>query len=190
MVAAKKGNVGIVRKLMKHGANMNLTDKVNQVLFQSKFERMTANSNKLRDCTSTKLMAYWSCGFPLTFAMLTLCEFPRVCSPLIACVISSFEHVINPTSPNVVLLLEVLVRLIGSLRTVLAAVYGTLCSCTYNSLSILATAVIQFKIKLPNHCPLHSDYTLFYQCRTICRLGTQHLTWPVLKVTPMCVKNY
>ena len=29
MMAAKKGNVGIVRKLIKHGANVNLTNKVN-----------------------------------------------------------------------------------------------------------------------------------------------------------------
>ena len=28
-MAAKKGNVGIVRKLIYHGANMNLTNKVN-----------------------------------------------------------------------------------------------------------------------------------------------------------------
>ena len=35
MMAAKKGNVGIVRKLMKHGANVKLTNKVNQVSFQT-----------------------------------------------------------------------------------------------------------------------------------------------------------
>ena len=29
MMAAKKGNVGIVRKLIKHGANTKLTNKVN-----------------------------------------------------------------------------------------------------------------------------------------------------------------
>ena len=28
MMAAEKGNVGIVRKLIKHGANVNLTNKV------------------------------------------------------------------------------------------------------------------------------------------------------------------
>ena len=32
MIAAKKGNVGIVKKLIKHGANVNLTNEVNQVL--------------------------------------------------------------------------------------------------------------------------------------------------------------
>ena len=32
MTAAKKGNVGIVRKLIKHGASINLTNEVNQVL--------------------------------------------------------------------------------------------------------------------------------------------------------------
>ena len=29
MMAAKKGNVGTVRKLIKHGASVNLTNKVN-----------------------------------------------------------------------------------------------------------------------------------------------------------------
>ena len=29
MMAAKKGNMGIVRKLIHHGANRNLTNKVN-----------------------------------------------------------------------------------------------------------------------------------------------------------------
>ena len=28
MVAARKGNVGIVRKLIQHGANVNITNKV------------------------------------------------------------------------------------------------------------------------------------------------------------------
>ena len=32
MMAAKKGIVGIVKKLIKHGASVNLTNKVNQVL--------------------------------------------------------------------------------------------------------------------------------------------------------------
>ena len=32
MTAAKKGNVGIIRKLIKHGANVKLTNEVNQVL--------------------------------------------------------------------------------------------------------------------------------------------------------------
>ena len=32
MTATKKGNVGIIRKLIKHGASVNLTNKVNQVL--------------------------------------------------------------------------------------------------------------------------------------------------------------
>ena len=35
MVAVKKGNAGIVRKLIQHEANVNLTNKVNQALFQS-----------------------------------------------------------------------------------------------------------------------------------------------------------
>ena len=35
MMAAKKGNVGIVRKLIHHGTSINLTNKVNQVLFES-----------------------------------------------------------------------------------------------------------------------------------------------------------
>ena len=34
MVAAWKGNVEIVRKLIHHGANVNLTNKVNQASFQ------------------------------------------------------------------------------------------------------------------------------------------------------------
>ena len=32
MMVAEKGNVGIIRKLIKHGASVNLTNKVNQVL--------------------------------------------------------------------------------------------------------------------------------------------------------------
>ena len=32
MTAAKKGKVGIVRKLIKRGASVNLTNKVNEVL--------------------------------------------------------------------------------------------------------------------------------------------------------------
>ena len=40
MMAARKGNVGIVRKLMEHGANVNLTDKVNKVLFESVYTRV------------------------------------------------------------------------------------------------------------------------------------------------------
>ena len=35
MVAAKKGSAGIVRKLMKHGATINLTNKVNESSFQT-----------------------------------------------------------------------------------------------------------------------------------------------------------
>ena len=34
LVAAEKGNVRIVRKLLQHGASVNLTDKVNQAFFQ------------------------------------------------------------------------------------------------------------------------------------------------------------
>ena len=33
-MAAKKGNVGIVQKLLQHGASVNLTDKVNQAFFK------------------------------------------------------------------------------------------------------------------------------------------------------------
>ena len=32
MTAAKNGNVGIVRKLIKHGASINLSNKVSKVL--------------------------------------------------------------------------------------------------------------------------------------------------------------
>ena len=35
MKAARKGSVGIVRKLVQHGASMNLTNKVNNISFQS-----------------------------------------------------------------------------------------------------------------------------------------------------------
>ena len=31
MMAAKKGSVGIVRKLIRHGASVNLTNKVNNL---------------------------------------------------------------------------------------------------------------------------------------------------------------
>ena len=34
MVAAKKGNVGVVKKLIKHGASLNLTNRVNQASFK------------------------------------------------------------------------------------------------------------------------------------------------------------
>ena len=34
MLATKKGNVRIVRKLLQHGASVNLTDKVNQAFFK------------------------------------------------------------------------------------------------------------------------------------------------------------
>ena len=34
MMAAEKGNVGIVQKLIHHGASVNLTNKVNQAFFQ------------------------------------------------------------------------------------------------------------------------------------------------------------
>ena len=40
MMAAKKGNVGIVRKLIHHEANVNLTNKVNQALIQSMCTRV------------------------------------------------------------------------------------------------------------------------------------------------------
>ena len=40
MVAAKKGNLGIVRKLMKHGATINLTNKVNESSFQIECTRV------------------------------------------------------------------------------------------------------------------------------------------------------
>ena len=35
MVAAKKGNAGVVRKLIQHGASLKLTNKVNQASFQT-----------------------------------------------------------------------------------------------------------------------------------------------------------
>ena len=35
MVAAKKGNAGVVRKLIQHGASLKLTNKVSQASFQS-----------------------------------------------------------------------------------------------------------------------------------------------------------
>ena len=35
MVAAKKGNLGVVKKLIKHGANLNLTNKVSQASFST-----------------------------------------------------------------------------------------------------------------------------------------------------------
>ena len=41
MVAAKMGNVGIVRKLIHHGASVILTDKVNKVLFESVCTRVS-----------------------------------------------------------------------------------------------------------------------------------------------------
>ena len=50
MMAAKKGNVGIVRKLVQHGAKVNITNKVNPASIQIVclgVERKTANSNWL-----------------------------------------------------------------------------------------------------------------------------------------------
>ena len=55
MMAAWKGNVGIVRKLIKHGASVNLTNKVNQVLFQS---LGLAHSNRSTNCLSTGLTSF------------------------------------------------------------------------------------------------------------------------------------
>ena len=48
MVAAKKANMGIVRKLIHHGASKNLTNKVNPASFQIvlEFGRKTANNSK------------------------------------------------------------------------------------------------------------------------------------------------
>ena len=99
MVAAKKGSVGIVRKLMKHGATINLTDKVNVL----EFGRKTANSNGPRDYVSTKMMRFMSSQvlelwFPsVTFLFLqwSLCRFARdllsndcMCNQLILSVMS------------------------------------------------------------------------------------------------------
>ena len=61
MTAAKKGNMGIVWQLIKHGASVNLTDKVNQTVFQSVCiysilaGRLAHNSH---DCMSTELMSF------------------------------------------------------------------------------------------------------------------------------------
>ena len=62
MMAAEKGNVGIVRKLIQHGASVNLTNKVNESQFLLVYIRIwkTANSDWLRNCMSTKLMRFMS----------------------------------------------------------------------------------------------------------------------------------
>ena len=63
MMAAKKGNVGIVRKLIHHGANVKLTNKVNHASFQIvciEFGRKITDSNRPRDYMSAKLMRFTS----------------------------------------------------------------------------------------------------------------------------------
>ena len=107
MMAAKKGNIGIVRKLVHHGANVKLANKVNQVLVL-KFERKTANSNKLRHCISTKLMCTLKLWIFPDICNANFVNFPGFCSLMIVHVMSSFEHdeLYNPMSPSVVLLYQ------------------------------------------------------------------------------------
>ena len=96
MMAAKKGNVGIVRKLIKHGANMKLTNKVNESLFQIVCSRVCKdNSNGPRSCMSTKTMRSKSSHIlelwlPPTFCITNFVNFSGFCSPMIVLVISSF----------------------------------------------------------------------------------------------------
>ena len=54
-MAAKKGNVRIVRKLLQHGASVNLTDKVNQVFFQIVCIRVW-NEDCMQQVLSTNLL--------------------------------------------------------------------------------------------------------------------------------------
>ena len=63
MIAAEKGNVGIVRKLIHHGASVNLTNKVNQVLIQGVCTRVWQEDWHIQVCTcfdflSTEWMSF------------------------------------------------------------------------------------------------------------------------------------
>ena len=55
MMAAKKGNVRIVRKLLQHGTSVNLTDKVNQAFFQIVCIRVW-NEDCMQQVLSTNLL--------------------------------------------------------------------------------------------------------------------------------------
>ena len=49
-MAARKGSMGIVRKLVQHGASVNLANKVNKISIQS-VSTVTCHSNMSRDCS-------------------------------------------------------------------------------------------------------------------------------------------
>ena len=51
-MAARKGSMGIVRKLVQHGASVNLANKVNKISVQS-VSTVTCHSNMSRDCNCT-----------------------------------------------------------------------------------------------------------------------------------------
>ena len=50
MIAAEKGNVGIVRKLIHHGASVNLTNKVNPASFQTLHLAAWHNTDQVNAC--------------------------------------------------------------------------------------------------------------------------------------------
>lgn len=64
MVAAEMGNVGVVRKLIQHGASLNLTNKVSQASFQT-IGTVTQQVQSLHACsfddfsTSTNTKVGW-----------------------------------------------------------------------------------------------------------------------------------
>ena len=75
MMAAKKGNVGIVRKLIHHGANVKLTNKVNPPSFQIiciEFGRKITDSNRPGDYMSAKLVIFTSSRVHIGVALIFL----------------------------------------------------------------------------------------------------------------------
>ena len=58
MVAAKNGNVGIVRKLIQHGASLKLTNKVNQASFQTICTE-TQQVQSLHACSLDDKVGWW-----------------------------------------------------------------------------------------------------------------------------------
>ena len=99
MMAAKMGNVGIVRKLIHHGANVNLTNKVNFKLCAVEFEHSNMPKNCM-SCMSTKTMRFKSSKVlelwlsrQFSFCITNFVNFSGFCSPMVVLVISSFfEH--------------------------------------------------------------------------------------------------
>lgn len=53
MVAARKGRVGVVRKLIQHGASVNIKNKVNSALFLNCTQVIISSTLQDDKCTTT-----------------------------------------------------------------------------------------------------------------------------------------